>query len=151
MAMKLHTKTIAGERWSLKTLPATTGLEVLTWLVGTMGAAAPAMAGAVAGKQATSLEAMLQLEVADGIGEAIAAVGRELAKPDTTEKLKQLLGELQKGGEKDAKDVAFDDEFAGDYLRLLEVVRWALEVNFGSFFGAAIALGGRAGGKAAGA
>lgn len=120
---------IGDAHWMLTPLPATRAGEVLGDLIGILGAPI----GELVAKDQ------------DGVGKALDLLAKNLGHSGKLMPLvRVLLHDLIKDravkvGENTA---IFDYEFRGGQLaRLIPLVRWALEVNFGDFFGELVALG----------
>lgn len=122
--------------WKLTTLGATAGLKALTHLIGMIGGGLGALAGAASGGDKKDA---LDIELdGDMMTRALGAISAKIAEPSTVDFIKSLL----KGLVKDNKPLGdFDLEFAGNYrLLLLELLPWALKVNFGDFFEGAVGV-----------
>jgi hypothetical protein len=110
----------AGAKWMLNRLAATEGLRILTQIAGIIGEGAGHVGTGISGEEIKD----------DSIAKAIGAIATNISKPGTVDLIKTLLGGLRKDG----VVVNFDLEFAGKYkLLLLELVPWALKVNFADF------------------
>jgi hypothetical protein len=91
------------------------------------------------------LGALLQQLGPDVLGAALRAATSKLSDPKTIDFLKVLLGELYV----DDRGKALDDFEAAEMLLLLKISVWAVQENYGSFFGdaqqlAALAAGAQA-------
>ncbi|MBI4815178.1 MAG: hypothetical protein HY791_02895 [Deltaproteobacteria bacterium] len=120
MGIKLHETYIGGAKWSLNTLPATKGLEVLTWLM--------ALVGAPLGEGIEAIEGATLAP--DSMGRIVGSITRSLSDPKTVGMVKVLIGEALR----DDKKYIFDDVFAENYGELTQLVAFAIGVNFRSFF-----------------
>lgn len=134
----MKSASIRGKTWMLNVLPATEGLEVWTKLC-SLAADPIVQLGKSLGKDALKVE---DLKLADLPVEALGTVlGAVLGKLHTVE-VSGLLKSLLRSLHCDNKPVDFDTHFAGNYGVLLPVAKWALEINFSSFFDGAPSLTG---------
>lgn len=130
--------TIGAWRYTVKPLPAGQGLALMARLAKMLG---PGVAALVSG------------EGGGAIGRALAGLLERVSPEEVVEIARQLAAttEASQAGASKAANLAevFDLHFAGDYLPLLDFLRFALEVNFGPFVGGLRVRLGR-GGAAAG-
>ncbi len=115
--------TIGAWRYTVKPLPAGAGLALMARLAKMLGAGAAGLLGgdstsaAVARAVGSLLERVNPEEVVEIARQLAAAT--EVSQPGA--KAPALLSEV------------FDLHFAGDYMALVEWLKFALEVNFGPF------------------
>lgn len=136
MPVKLEKTQIGGATWELNTLPATKGITALTKLAAIVGSPLGEIGSAGVSSGGDALD--LQGEV---LGRAIAQITQRLDDPGTIELVNTLVGKVKKNG----KDIVFDDEFAGNYSTLVQLLGWAIKVNFSDFFEGSQLLQGLAG------
>lgn len=117
-----QTTTIGAWRYSVKPLPAGQGLALMARLSKMLG---PGVAALVAN------------DGSGAIGRALAGLLERVSPEEVVEIARQLAATTevsQAGGKAPAKlDEVFDTFFAGDFLPLLDFLKFALEVNFGPF------------------
>lgn len=135
---ELNTTSAEGETtWMLNNLGATDGLKVLTQLIALVGEGV----GELGGDRGSGETDIMGMKISpDMIFRAVGAISKNVAQPGTIDMIKTLLRGLRKNG---AAIPNFDLEFSGRYkLLLIDLVPWALRVNFADFFdGSAGALG----------
>lgn len=123
--------TIAAWVYSVRPLPAGPGLALLARLARMLG---PGVAGLLEGGGGAA------------IGRALSQLLERVAPEEVVEIARQLAAttEVSQPGGRAPASLAevFDVHFAGDYLALVDWLRFALEVNFGPFVAA---LAGRIG------
>lgn len=114
--------TIDGWRYTVTPLPAGAGLALVARVAKLLG---------------PSLAALLRGASGDALGAALTALVDRVSPVELVEIAKEITAgtkAVQPGGKEAAElSVIFDDHFGGDYLRLLDVVKFAAEVNFGPF------------------
>lgn len=124
-------KTSSGITYSLQALPATRGLAAFTSLMRIVGEPA---GHAAAGLSQSSGD----VDIGESsLGQAVGALTSRLSEPGTIELVKELLADLQKHEPNSTMSrVNFDMEFAQNYGVLVELIAFAVELNFSSFLGA---------------
>jgi len=123
--------------WSLNTLSATVGVQVLTQLAALAGEPLAALTKGASGADIMAID--IDVERMAG---ALSALAVRLAGDGTVDTIKTLLRSLCKKTGRGFSQVDFDDEFAGNYGVLAEVVGQAIKLNYSSFFsGSAVARG----------
>lgn len=129
MARDVQTKQIGSSQWSVQPLPATEGVRVLSRLLKIVG---PAIAKSAKGIKGGS--GLLDAEI-DGsaIGDAVDALVSGLDEQETLSLIQRMMAGVRKDGHEVAP--TFATEFMGDYLTLIKVLAFVVEVNYGSFFG----------------
>lgn len=110
---KIHEIELDGATWTLSTLRATEGLEVLTKIIGITGGSFMSLGGGDENAQGGAL---------------LGGLASRIAEPGTVPLIKKLLASLHKN----ASPVKFDDEFAENYGPLIDLVEWALTINYES-------------------
>jgi hypothetical protein len=114
--------TIGAWVYSVRPLPAGAGLALMARLARMAG---PGVAG------------LLEGGGGGAIGRALAGLLERVSPDEIVEVARQLAGTTevsQPGGRAPAQlSEVFDVHFAGDYLALVDWLRFALEVNFGPF------------------
>lgn len=146
VTVRAHETEIAGRHWIINTLAASHGLKVLTWIGSIIGEGVGHVAGGVGAVPTPKVDgdaepesapsSLLDIEIGpDALAKAIGAVLQRLSDERTVPMIKTLLATLHSGPVGGAaKRIDFDVDFAGDYATLFLVVKWALGVNFSSFF-----------------
>lgn len=120
-----QTTTVDGWRYTVRPLPTGRGLALAWRLARMLGPAFSALLGAAdAGAEGA-------------LGKALDALVERVTPDELVEIARELAGTadiVQPGGAKPASlGEVFDVHFAGDYLALMDFLRFALEVNFGPF------------------
>lgn len=133
--LKYAETTINGSVWGLNTLPSTKSLECFGVVLDLIGPGASHLVdlfNAITGgeESASALEGQISGEV---LSKAVSAMTSKL-DARTIGAIKALLTGLRK----DAAPVNFDHEFSGNFGALPELVAFALEHNYQSFFGSAL-------------
>lgn len=134
MAYRTESREIDGKSWDVTTLPASVGMEVAGTLLRLV---APAMQTALSSLGTVDGE----LDVAlPQLGGALASLFAGLGNPSDLHAVRRMLvsGKTPEGSEYvplrcDGKVVTttmFETLFAGEYLTLLKVAKFAVEVNF---------------------
>lgn len=117
MAIKQRTVTINGEEYMLSTFPAGKGLKLLKQLTKLVG---PAFAEMLKGGD----------EQVDAMSMALEKLFDNLDSVDVESLIKELVTCATKG----SVAINFDMEFSGEYDKLFELVREAVEFNYGNVF-----------------
>lgn len=119
------TTTIDGWRYTVRPLPTSRGLSLVWRLARMLGPAFSALLAAADGG------------VEGAFGKALDALVERVTPDELVDIARELAGTadiIQSGGSKSAAlGEVFDVHFAGDYLALLDFLRFALETNFGPF------------------
>lgn len=115
------TITVLDTDYMLTHFPATKGVRLLKQIIKLVG---PAFAEISKGAQG---EADAEQQI---IGMAMEKLFENLDSVDIEALVKELVSSASKG----SVGINFDNEFAGDYLRLFELVKAVVEFNFGSVF-----------------
>jgi hypothetical protein len=128
-------ETIGGYRYKVRQLGATDGLEVLTDLSKLL---LPSL-GAIIGGGKTAVSSLMNAEVD---GAAFGDAAEHIAKNLTTNSVRDIVAKFAEvtdiygpgfGDQGAPMDAHFEDHFAGRYSELLQWLRFALDLNFGSF------------------
>jgi hypothetical protein len=112
MAILQKNVTVDSEEFMITQFPATKGIRILKQLIKLVGPAAAEI-------------------FKDGdIGQAVAKLVENMDSVDVEALLKELIGSVSKG----SMAINFDNEFAGEYAKLLKITREVVEFNFGNVF-----------------
>lgn len=112
MSIKQKSVNVNGEDFFLTQFPATKGIKVLKQLIKLIGPAAA------------------EIFKEGDIGGAVGKLVENLDQVDVESLLKEMVATASKGN----TAINFDNEFAGDYAKLLFLVREVVEFNFGNVF-----------------
>lgn len=136
MAYRTEEQEIDGHVWAVTTLPASVGMEVAGTLLRLVAPALEKAMGSVGGKTA---EGLLDVELPE-LGAALASLLSGLGNPDDLAAVRKMLvgGKTPMGADyvplrcdgKPVTGASFEMIFAGEYLTLLKVAKFAVEVNF---------------------
>lgn len=126
MPIENREREIDGRAVAVSHFPGRRGLSILTRLVKLVGPALGALVGT------TSQTVNLDTEVS--VDAAVKALMEQLDAKGTVDFVMELLTCTRLDG-KEVKDAVFDMEFAGNYMLLVHVLAFVLEVNYSSFFG----------------
>jgi len=127
MGQKTQTIHIGQHTYAVTQLPAWRSLEVWYGLMATAGPAAARIAAGAVG--ANSLADLKMLEVSEGLGVLFS----RLPWPDFQKLLKELFATATVDGGSTMVLSQFDVLFQGDMLAVLQLAKFALEVNYGNF------------------
>lgn len=124
-----------GTKYKLQTLPATKGLETFTAIMRIVG---EPMGNAAGGVSQTTQGVDLKSEA---IGAAVGTLVDRMADPSTLQIVKTLLEDAQVEKMPGTfVPIEFELHWAANYGELVELLAFAIEVNFASFLGASAAL-----------
>ena len=112
MAIQQRDISINDESYMLTHMPATKGVKVLKQLVKLIGPAAA------------------EIFQEGNIGGAVDILVKNMDSVDVEALLKELVASAAKGN----MTINFDNEFAGDYAKLLKLCKEVVEYNFGNVF-----------------
>lgn len=117
---------IGGRRWTVTTLSADEGVELLPELAG--------YAGPAVGKALAALQGGVELsnweELLPAAGEGLQEFSRALSRPEAGRLLKRLVTREVRCDGEPVTAKSFGATFAGDYGTLLKVALFVIEVNF---------------------
>ena len=112
MAIQQKSVSINGEDFLLTQFPATKGIKILKQLIKLIGPAAA------------------EIFKEGDIGGAVGKLVENLDQVDVENLLKEMVATAAKGN----VAINFDNEFAGEYAKLLKLVKEIVEFNFGDVF-----------------
>lgn len=139
MTLDTRSRTIAGTAYRVTQLGALEGTTLLVRLVKLLGPGVGSFIGG-AGRGALNPASGADSVLAVGTGEAIHELCARLDAAELASIIHifavQTVVVVSREQEPRLSDL-FDDHFAGRYDAMLAWLRWCLEVNFASFFGAA--------------
>lgn len=112
MAVHVISKTLRGSTYQTNTLPTSTEVKVLTWVLGLLG------------------QSFASIQSKDDVlATSIGAILSRLDQPKTVEMCQLLLSELSKDG----KPIVYEIEFSANLGVMTTLLYWILEENLGSF------------------
>ena len=121
MAVQSHDVVIGGDTYTINTFVATKGVKYLKKLLKVIG---PAMAEAMAGSDGEEIRT-------DGLGKAAEILFDNI----DSEGFDDMIIEWVKNNvTKNGQPVVFDMEFAGDYGKLMQLVKEIIMLNFATVF-----------------
>lgn len=121
MSIKSHTISIGDDSYSFITFPATKGLSILTKLLKVVG---PAF-----GKFISS-EEVKEGEEDTSFSNAVSILVENMYKDDITGLVKIITSNVTKNG----VPIDFDQDFAGNYGVMVQLLVEILKANYSSFF-----------------
>lgn len=149
MAFRTQDKRIGETLYRVTELPATRSLDMLIGLFKMIGPALGVVMDGVDTAKRTSLADMLDAKLS---GDAFARAAAELAARVNTPQVQDMIAKLRActqydpGGQgetfRNMTAETFDMHFAGRMHELFGWLAFALEVQFGDFFGSLASLGG---------
>lgn len=119
-----HTRVIGGREWTITLLLATRGVEVGRRLIKLFAPAVIKALGAAAGSGK-----LLDLDVGQLAG-SVEDLADRLGDPDAAALVRELVTVNVSCNGTPVTDKTFDVVFAGDYMTMLEVAWFVVEVNF---------------------
>ena len=114
---------IGDHMWTVGQFTASIGLRLWTRLIKLVGPSLGTAAAAFGEGLDTEFDASI-------LGKAVEELTKKLDENDVLDLVQRLLSQTQI----DNRKVNFDLDFAGNYMELLKVLLFVLEVNYKSFF-----------------
>lgn len=134
-----QTRTIAGIEYSITQMPARKGTHWFYRLMGVLGPAATKLGGLGKGSTAQSLTMADLMDNVDELGAAVEVIYEKLPPEEFEEMRQAFFWSLERKDAKGFTDLSdankFDVELAGEVFTVLKLMAFAIEVNFGDFFG----------------
>lgn len=130
-------RTIDGNEYTFYQFPATQGTKVLMRLAKLVGEPLGMLGGGVL---KDGIQSAVGANAETAIGKAVKALTENIDVEDTFDLIKTFFDHVQHKG--NALSDIYDVHFQGKYSLIVKLLKVAIEVQFGNFFGELVALSG---------